>query len=393
MLKRLVLSLVVLVGVHAVLRAQPVPASPVPTLSAVPAPATPVGPVVGPRIQFAELTHDFGKVEAGSVVKHEFIFTNTGTATLEITDVRPGCGCTTAGTWDRKVEPGQTGRVPLQLNTTGFSGAVAKSATVTCNATSQNNLYLQLKATIWRPVEVNPPSAYFNVSAETATNQSRSIRILSNLEAPLTLSPPECTNTSFRAELKTIREGREFELLVTVQPPFAANYAQSPVTLKTSSTNVPLISVPVYAHVQPVIMTVPSLFNLPPGPLTAPVSPSLTIRNTGTNALVLSEPTINLDGATLALREMQTGRVYTLTLSVPAGLQLQPTQRVEVSLKSNHPRFPIVKVPVIQQQRVVTPPISRPAPAATTRPALPATPAAPRPAVARPAPLPPPVPK
>src|SRR5206468_6603052 len=59
----------------------------------------------GPKIQFAEIVYDFGKVSSGEVVKHTFVFTNIGTAKLEIKDVRPGCGCTTAGTWDKEVEP------------------------------------------------------------------------------------------------------------------------------------------------------------------------------------------------------------------------------------------------------------------------------------------------
>ena len=42
------------------------------------------------KIQFADPVYDFGKVSSGEVVKHEFVFTNIGTATLEIKDVRPG---------------------------------------------------------------------------------------------------------------------------------------------------------------------------------------------------------------------------------------------------------------------------------------------------------------
>src|SRR5436189_6374552 len=67
----------------------------------------------GPKIQFADMTFDFGKIDSGTLVKHEFVFTNTGSATLEIKDVKPGCGCTAAGTWDKTVEPGKTGIIPL----------------------------------------------------------------------------------------------------------------------------------------------------------------------------------------------------------------------------------------------------------------------------------------
>src|SRR5216110_2475601 len=66
----------------------------------------------GAKIQFAEATFDFGKVKGGEVVRHDFVFTNNGTAALEIKDVRSGCGCTTAVNWDRQVEPGKTGVMP-----------------------------------------------------------------------------------------------------------------------------------------------------------------------------------------------------------------------------------------------------------------------------------------
>src|ERR1044072_5288197 len=57
-----------------------------------------------PNIQFAETLYNFGTVKSGEVVSHDFVFTNLGATTLEITDVRPSCGCTTAGSWDKQVE-------------------------------------------------------------------------------------------------------------------------------------------------------------------------------------------------------------------------------------------------------------------------------------------------
>src|SRR5262245_44559804 len=84
-----------------------------PAPTAVAAPATPPG---GPAIKFVETAHDFGRVPQGEIVRRDFIFTNTGSALLEIKDVRPGCGCTTAGEWDKSVAPGKTGKIPLQFN-------------------------------------------------------------------------------------------------------------------------------------------------------------------------------------------------------------------------------------------------------------------------------------
>ena len=314
----------------------------------------------GPKIQFAELTYDFGKLDVGAVVKHDFVFTNIGDAVLEITEVKPGCGCTTAGTWDKRVEPGKTGAIPLQFNSAGFSGPVSKSATITCNDVARSNVFLQIRGTVWRPIDITPASAYFNVLSETPTNQTRVVRIVNNLAEPLSLEEPVCTNRAFQVELQTVKPGKEFELRITVQPPFAATYIQAPITLKTSATNTPVLTIPAFANVQPAVTVIPSQITLPAGTLTTALRPAVTIRNTGTNALALSDAAINLEGASVQIREVQPGRVFSLTVSLPAGLQLQATQKVEVAFKSNHPKFPLLKVPVVQPQRTAATAVTRP---------------------------------
>lgn len=301
-----------------------------------------------PQIRFASLVHDFGRLDVGAVVQHEFVFTNIGTAPLEIRNVHPGCGCTTAGTWDRVVQPGATGRIPLQFNSTSFNGPVSKSATVTCNDPGQSNVFLQIKANVWRPVTFTPQSLYFNVSAESPTNETRTVRIVSNLDQPLKLSEPVSTNKAFRVELRPVTEGKEYELRVTTQPPFTGTFVQSQITLQTSVTNPATLSIPAYASVQPAVSVVPPQIVLPTGPVQPGYQPSVTIRNAGTNALTLSEPAINLPGATVALNPVQPGKLFTLQLTVPPGVQLQSTQRVAVTLKTSHPNHATLNIPVIQ---------------------------------------------
>ncbi len=310
----------------------------------------------GPKIQFAETAFDFGRISSGELAKHEFVFTNTGTATLEINDVRPGCGCTTAGTWDKKVEPGKTGVIPLQFNSTGFSGSVTKSATVTCNDPGQSNLVLQLNAKIWKAIDVTPTMAVFTVSSETQTNETRSVRIVSNLEEAIELSDLQCTNSAFRAELKTVRPGKEFELLITAVPPFLENRIITAVSLKTSTPTNPTINVSAYLNVQQPVNVMPTHVMLPQGPLTNAAHSVVMIQNTGTNSLVLTEPAVNVPDAVAHVQETQPGRLFSLTVDFPVGFQAKVGQKVEVTVKSNHPRFPLIQVPVFQPQPPVAPP-------------------------------------
>jgi len=334
--------------------AEPAPSPSAATTS----PATNIRPI----IKFAELAYDFGKVDSGTVVKHEYAIPNIGDQTLEITNVQPSCGCTTAGKWDKAVEPGKTGMIPIEFNSTAYGGAVTKTITVTSNDPTNGVVVLQLKGTAWKPINISPGFVMFNLSADIQTNETKVVRIVSNLEDPVTLSAPTWSNNTFQAELKTIKEGKEFELDVTVVPPLT-NTVSAPITLKTSSPKMPVITLTAYAMVLPVITVNPPQITLPVGPLPTEAKPSVMIQNNSTNVLALSEPRLTAEGTDIQIKEVQPGHMFTLALSFPAGFQIQPDHPVEASVKSNNPKFPLIKVPVYQMApRPPAPP--QPAPAA-----------------------------
>jgi hypothetical protein len=211
---------------------------------------------------------------------------------------------------------------------------------------------LQLKATIWKPIEVTPQVASLNLTMESPSNATM-VRIVSNEESPLTLSAPESNNRAFAAELRTNQPGKEFELIVKTVPPLPAGNVQGQITLKTSSTNVPVINVTAWANVQQTVMVTPSQITLPPAPLVNTMPSIVSIRNSGTNALALTEPTVNAKGVDVQLKELQPGRYFTLTVTFPAGFKIAQGEKVELSVKSNHPLFPIIKVPILQLSRPV----------------------------------------
>ena len=331
-------------------------------MAACAAPAAAATNTAGPRIQFATPVHDFGQIKGGEVVKYTYVFTNVGQQLLEITAVQAGCGCTTAGDWSRRVEPGQTGSIPIQFNSGSFNGQIAKSVTVTCNDANQPTVMLQLKATIWKPIEITPQLAALNVTSESPANAT-SVRIVSNEEAPLSVFAPESNNRAFAAELRTNQVGKDFELIVRTVPPLPAGNVQGQITLKTSSTNLPVITVGALANVQPTVLVSPPQLTLPAAPLANLVPANVSIRNNGTNALVLSAAAVNAKGVEVQLKEVQPGRYFTLTVIFPAGFEIVPGERIELSVKSNHPQFPDIKVPIQQPPRAAP---SAPPPQAAT---------------------------
>jgi hypothetical protein len=319
---------------------------------------------VRPRIEFFELIHDFGTVDSGTLVKCDYIFTNTGNAVLEIAGVKPACGCTGAGEFDTRVEPGKTGKIPIQFKTLGYGGAAMKTITVSCNDPAKREITLRLKGNIIRPIDVTPQFAAFTPAADSVNKDTCVLKILNNLDEPITLSDLRSTNQAFQAELRTVREGKEFELRVSALPPFTIQNHWGMIFLKTSTPRMPEITVNCYLNVQPVIAVTPSQISLPSGPLTNPGPYRVNIRNNSTNLLSFSEPAINIEGAKVAVEEVQQGRTFTLSAIFPAGFESRPGQLMEVTVKSTHPKYPVVTIPILQ----IPGPFDAPVPAISPAP-------------------------
>ena len=87
-----------------------------------------------PEIKFENTTYDFGKIkEEGGKVTGRFIFTNVGNEPLELTNVRPGCGCTAANYTKGAIAPGEQGYIEATYNPYNRPGGFNKNIRVTTN--------------------------------------------------------------------------------------------------------------------------------------------------------------------------------------------------------------------------------------------------------------------
>ncbi len=327
------------------------------SLQAQPAPPPPPVPAVTnaptPKIQFGEPIHDFGKLKVNEPAKCNFIFTNIGQATLEVTAVNPGCGCTTAGEWTRKVEPGKTGAIPIQFNGVGAPGPFGKAVNVTCNDPSQSVVVLQIKGVLWKPIEVNPQYAVFNVTAESVSNATSIVRIINNEETPLTIEAPTYNNQFFTAEIKTNQPGKEFEVTVRPVPPLPGENTGGAITLKTSSSNSPVIQINTAAIMVPTLSVTPPTIVLPPPPNTNNVRPVIYVRNNGLSPFHLSDPAVNVQGVDVQIKEIEPGRYASLTITFPPEFTLAAGDKIHLNVKTGLAHHPSLEVPVYQRPRIV----------------------------------------
>ncbi|HEX2956586.1 MAG TPA: DUF1573 domain-containing protein [Chitinispirillaceae bacterium] len=102
-----------------------------------------------PVIKIENYTHDCGLFTEGKggIATAVFNFQNTGDTVLKIQSVRPGCGCVVAA-YDTCILPGKSGRIQLNMNLSGYSGQISKSATILSNAKNEPTIRISFHAKI-----------------------------------------------------------------------------------------------------------------------------------------------------------------------------------------------------------------------------------------------------
>ncbi len=328
---------------------QPVPTAP---HGGAPVPGTPaVGisaasqPGQGPQMVFDTPSFDFGKQMAGEPIRHDFWFTNRGNAVLEVSAVRPGCGCTVAGDWDRRVEPGKTGKIPVMLRTEKMNGAVQKNISVTTNIQGQPETVLWLKGTIWTPIDVQP--AYVNFGAITDTDHPKEqiVKITNKLDDKISIKNVKSSNPMFRVEVKPITEGKEYEMKVTVLPPMPTGSQVANITADTGNAKMPNLTVNATAYVPARVEVQPAKI-LIPKPLTVELERAVYVTfNAGTD-LKVSDVAMSDSKIAAKLVEDAPGKRFRIVVKFPAGYELPNGTPAKITFKTSDKAFAEVSVPV-----------------------------------------------
>lgn len=110
-----------------------------------------------------------GVLRTGQIVQQRFPFVNAGTQPVQITEVKPSCGCV-AGSMEKQVlAPGENGFIDMELNTLSqAAGPHTWSLTIHYRTgTEAKTLVLQAQATLITEVRITP--AALVVYGEQAT--------------------------------------------------------------------------------------------------------------------------------------------------------------------------------------------------------------------------------
>ena len=87
-----------------------------------------------PQIQMDEESFDFGEIQQGESVTHDFVLKNIGDANLIISAAKGSCGCTVPEWPKEPIAKGEEAAMKVTFNSAGRSGKQNKTVTLVTNA-------------------------------------------------------------------------------------------------------------------------------------------------------------------------------------------------------------------------------------------------------------------
>jgi len=295
-----------------------------------------------PVITALEPVHDFGTTWAGPKLETTFEVKNEGPVPLDILKVRTSCGCTIAGQHPQKIMPGEIGKFPFSINSDKLRGKYEKTATIMSNDPVTPNLKLQMRGVCNRYLDIMPTNANFGKLTGNAPQQ-RVLKIANNTETPaqLTVEPEQIENVTFK--LVETEPGKNFELVVTVTPPFKPGMLNAEATLHSNLPEQLRTTISARAKVPERLEVSPEIVTLNLDKDTGqPFKRPLRFTNYGEQPVNLLEATIDDPEIKVTIAERTDGKAYTVYLEVPSGYKPTNKDRT-ITLKTDDPAQPEVK--------------------------------------------------
>lgn len=300
-----------------------------------------------PVIEFETPVYEFGTTKQGEEIRYDFKFFNKGNQVLTISEVRPGCGCTTAGEWTKTVKPGESGIIPIKLNTDRFKGPITKSVTVSSNDPKRANSFLQIKGQVWTPVTINPVVAAFPALKKLDEVKSVKIKVESHVETPMEISNLRVERGDrFKVALNTLKEGKEYEIEVTTVPPLVYGSNRATVLFETNIPEAKSNSFAASAYVMAPVQIVPNRIMMPNGVLAKEMKKFVTVLTYEDTPLEVSDIKVSVEGVKVESSQLNNGKHHRLVLTFPEGLNVDELKDAKLTLKTSNEQFKDFEVPI-----------------------------------------------
>jgi len=165
-----------------------------------------------------KFTEDSVEIHAPADAKKvtaDFKFTNTSDKVISITKYDAACSCMAVQISEGKLryEPGESGTIRADFELGNFSGTVDKVVALWVSGDKEEAPSHKLKVKVHIPVyvSIDPKTVTWDLNG---SNDSRTIDIKMEEKRRIRVLNVTCSSETFTHELKTIEEGRHYQIVI-----------------------------------------------------------------------------------------------------------------------------------------------------------------------------------
>ncbi|BCU79114.1 hypothetical protein llg_38290 [Luteolibacter sp. LG18] len=151
-------------------------------------------------------------------VNASFAFTNKGDKEVTIKRIESSCSCLASGPEGKKLSyaPGESGTIQAAFDVAAATGSVEKQIGIWLDGDPEDkpSVQLDLKVTIPEVITIEPKTLKWETGSEV---KAQSIVFTVNWREPVRFTGVTTGSTAFTHELKTLVEGKKYELVIKPQ--------------------------------------------------------------------------------------------------------------------------------------------------------------------------------
>ncbi|HKA01317.1 MAG TPA: DUF1573 domain-containing protein, partial [Candidatus Solibacter sp.] len=193
------------------------------------------------QVSFPETRHNFGSVQAGSMVEHDFVLKNQGPSPVRIQRVLLTSPMIVTR-MQALTPPGGESTIHVKLDTTTLRGHFEGEVRVMFNDGTEPQAVLGFEGEIAPVIELLPGAAFY-VGARRGEVREGTIEIINRQTEPIEILEVRHSTQRFTTRLDTIEPGRRFRLTLLVKPDGPGGRYSEPILITTSSPNLPKLTV------------------------------------------------------------------------------------------------------------------------------------------------------
>jgi len=150
-----------------------------------------------PRVEVDHGTYEFGTMQRGTTMSHEFIVRNVGTAPLVLSVLSTSCKCTIGNVSGEPIAPGDAVGVELEWKALVATGPFRQTAQIETNDPLQSRVALSVEGEVTEASGVWPPDFIFD-KVTAGKEKSADVFVMALAQDELEIGEPTLSNEATR---------------------------------------------------------------------------------------------------------------------------------------------------------------------------------------------------